>query len=321
MTVAHTKTTPLYLSVAYADKDLAKRLGARWNPSVKKWWAPDGSAIAELMRRRAVHDPDLKRSLQLPQSLVGKVLGWASAQTYASVFPDTETSHRNLTDFHWRTLNALPGSVQSEPANPDHAATDRYYLNVPYRDKELAKRYGAKWDAHAGLWYATRDSEIAGYHRLQDSGLASMLIEGDHDESARLYAMAERGAWTAAFGDDAQKQAAGLKAISFRGQDHAVQAATNSDVLSRFGRRGIMIRAYSYFNGPISKTLRGRKLTFAEALKASWASYRGQIDQERAARADQTAQQVKHGKQSLLAQPRRANSNRLGQGAMWVMGS
>jgi hypothetical protein len=34
-------TTPRnYLSVPYAEKDQAKALGAKWDPSLKKWYAP-----------------------------------------------------------------------------------------------------------------------------------------------------------------------------------------------------------------------------------------------------------------------------------------
>ncbi len=31
-----------YLNVPYAQKDAAKALGARWDPSVKKWYVPAG---------------------------------------------------------------------------------------------------------------------------------------------------------------------------------------------------------------------------------------------------------------------------------------
>lgn len=34
----------------------------------------------------------------------------------------------------------------------------RIYLNVPFRDKDYAKRLGAKWDADKKKWYAPNDS-------------------------------------------------------------------------------------------------------------------------------------------------------------------
>ena len=33
-------TTKHFLNVAYKDRDLAKRLGAKWDPSVRRWYCP-----------------------------------------------------------------------------------------------------------------------------------------------------------------------------------------------------------------------------------------------------------------------------------------
>ena len=45
--------TKQYLDVAYADRDLAKRLGARWDPSVRRWYCTKGSALAKIFAWRA----------------------------------------------------------------------------------------------------------------------------------------------------------------------------------------------------------------------------------------------------------------------------
>ena len=34
----------LFLNVPYAEKDEAKALGARWNPTKRRWYVPDGVA-------------------------------------------------------------------------------------------------------------------------------------------------------------------------------------------------------------------------------------------------------------------------------------
>lgn len=34
-----------FLNVPYAEKDEAKSLGARWNPTRKRWYVPDGVAV------------------------------------------------------------------------------------------------------------------------------------------------------------------------------------------------------------------------------------------------------------------------------------
>jgi len=45
--------TKQYLNVSYEDRDLAKRLGARWDPSVRKWYCAKGSALAKIFAWRA----------------------------------------------------------------------------------------------------------------------------------------------------------------------------------------------------------------------------------------------------------------------------
>src|SRR6476620_9788329 len=34
----------MFLTVPYAEKDQARELGARWNPTRKRWYVPDGVA-------------------------------------------------------------------------------------------------------------------------------------------------------------------------------------------------------------------------------------------------------------------------------------
>jgi len=42
-----------YLDVNYDDRELAKRLGAKWDPSVRRWYCPAGSPLAKLFKWRA----------------------------------------------------------------------------------------------------------------------------------------------------------------------------------------------------------------------------------------------------------------------------
>jgi len=44
--------TKHYLNVAYKDRDLAKRLGAKWDPSVRRWYCPAGSPLAKIFSWR-----------------------------------------------------------------------------------------------------------------------------------------------------------------------------------------------------------------------------------------------------------------------------
>jgi len=41
-----------YLNVKYRDRELAKRLGARWDPSVQRWYCPVGAPLATIFKWR-----------------------------------------------------------------------------------------------------------------------------------------------------------------------------------------------------------------------------------------------------------------------------
>lgn len=45
-------TVKKYLDVKYADRELAKRLGARWDPSVQRWYCPVGAPLATILKWR-----------------------------------------------------------------------------------------------------------------------------------------------------------------------------------------------------------------------------------------------------------------------------
>jgi len=58
-----------YLDVKYTDREMAKRLGARWDPSVQRWYCPAGSPLATIFKWRAeaaveTHKPTVKRAAQ-----------------------------------------------------------------------------------------------------------------------------------------------------------------------------------------------------------------------------------------------------------------
>ncbi len=51
-----------YLNVDYKDKDLAKRLGARWDASVRKWYVAPGSDLARVLNWRAPRTQVVERA-------------------------------------------------------------------------------------------------------------------------------------------------------------------------------------------------------------------------------------------------------------------
>lgn len=66
--------------------------------------------------------------------------------------------------------------------------------------------------------------------------------------------------------------------------------ASNSEVLKRFGPRMIMWRAHGIF-----KIGQRGVVTLGDALKATWKSFRSQIDRERAAAARRAENTIRFG--------------------------
>ena len=58
-----------YLSVDYTDKELAKKLGAKWDPSVNRWSFLEGSALSKVLSWRAA---PIKAAIPIRHTAVAK---------------------------------------------------------------------------------------------------------------------------------------------------------------------------------------------------------------------------------------------------------
>lgn len=60
------------LNVPYAEKDAARRLGARWDPALKTWYAPAGSMLTTLERWLPKFDLKEPRAKRKPRKRSAK---------------------------------------------------------------------------------------------------------------------------------------------------------------------------------------------------------------------------------------------------------
>ena len=103
------KAVKTYINVAYKDRDLAKRLGARWDPSVKRWYCPSDSTLAliYMWRTAPVSQASISQASE-SQAAPAKVPAAANAGK-----SPTTRSVRKVTPGAGRPSGSLPGRAPS----------------------------------------------------------------------------------------------------------------------------------------------------------------------------------------------------------------
>ena len=92
-----------YLDVRYEDRELAKRLGAKWDPAIRRWYCPSGSPLAKIFQWRA----------QTPQTVQ------ASQTAAPSLTVDQSGVHeKDGISAHYKRMvktGSMPQAHQSQP--------------------------------------------------------------------------------------------------------------------------------------------------------------------------------------------------------------
>lgn len=181
-----------WLTVAFRDKNEVKRLGARWDVDRKQWYAPAGTDLeplrpwlAEAEQARNVPEPSPARQADdaeretaerdVPQET-------SSEKTWLNV-PYTSRNTARKLGARWDRDNKrwyAPEGVDLAPLRPflseqqqerdmavsgsastvERRAEKPTALHVPYEDKELAKKLGARWDRERKQWYAPAGTDL-----------------------------------------------------------------------------------------------------------------------------------------------------------------
>lgn len=121
------------LDVPFIEKSVVKALGATWDNGQKAWCVRSGVDIAPLER-------------WIPENTLEKL-----ADQGVIAAPDAGPEKGNDT----KQAAMDKASAIKEPA------TEKTFLEVPFRAKEAAKKLGAKWDRNVGLWYAPEGTDLA----------------------------------------------------------------------------------------------------------------------------------------------------------------
>ena len=98
--------TKRYLDVSYDDRELAKRLGAKWDPSVRRWYCPAGSPLAKIFKWRAD-----------AQSKAGQVSeAVATTQPVAKPQSGSVTGGSVKSDIHYKSASLMARPPKKQPA-------------------------------------------------------------------------------------------------------------------------------------------------------------------------------------------------------------
>ncbi len=162
------------LDVPFTQKDLAKAAGARWNNDLKLWHAAPGADLAKLDKwlpgkDRTVSAPDLDTKqaiLDVPykEKDLAKAAGarWNKNLQlwYAPRGSDLEKLNKWIpTPARAEELADAASKKRATDAAPKNAIDAARILEVPYKDKDLAKAAGAHWDKDTKLWFIPSDAD------------------------------------------------------------------------------------------------------------------------------------------------------------------
>ena len=181
-----------WLTVAFRDKTEVKRLGARWDVDRKQWYAPAGTDLeplrpwlAEAEQARDVPEaPSARRNDGAARDVVERDPSRETSpeRTWLNV-PYTSRNTAKKLGARWDRDNKrwyAPEGVDLAPLRPflseqqqerdmavsgsastvERRAEKPTALHVPYEDKELAKKLGARWDRERKQWYAPAGTDL-----------------------------------------------------------------------------------------------------------------------------------------------------------------
>ena len=116
-----------FLEVPFEEKDDAKALGARWHVSARRWYVPTGLSLTPFVARWNV----------------------SVAAPGAPAMPSNAVAAADL--------------IVADDANDGNHALDvaetvgRTYVHVPFKDKDICKHAGGRWDAGRRCWFFISD--------------------------------------------------------------------------------------------------------------------------------------------------------------------
>ncbi len=187
-----------YLSVTFAEKEEAKRLGARWDPKKKRWYAPSGEK--QLVERWPLSDEPIRE-------LIGEDREFSGNQLFVDLVPRScwftnvrKCVHPSDWDRLRRYVYERAGN-RCECCNAEGRldAHERWYFDEESKVQKLL-RIIALCEAchevtHMGLAQIKGREEAATNHLMKVTGMDCKAAESHKNEAFDLWRSRNRFAW------------------------------------------------------------------------------------------------------------------------------
>jgi len=142
-------TQHLYLDVPYAERALARRMGAAWCPRARRWYCTTTHFRSRLFKRwrdksrwkRITTFPDSSATDIREAKMRGCLWNAATRSWYLEVTGDDSLQA-------WHKARLMPP--------PTHD------LRVSFSEREAAQKHGARWDAGRRTWVVRTRAPLSG---------------------------------------------------------------------------------------------------------------------------------------------------------------
>lgn len=205
-----------FYHVSFNDKDLAKKLGAKFNFDLKLWYAPNEAVSAAMSAQfRSLSDEDLNdiRLITGLQELKGEDRSFGGNSLFVDLIPAScffKNVRSGIKESHWRLLSKLVRAraggqceicgMAEDPESGNYLdAHERWHYDDATKVQKLMRIVSLCKACHlyTHIGYAStqgRDEEAIS-HKMRVSGMSRVEVDQEIKEAFKLWEQRNRSAW------------------------------------------------------------------------------------------------------------------------------
>ncbi len=202
-----------FFNIDFNDKDMAKKLGARFNYELKLWYAPNETVAAKLTSEfQPISNQELEQLKVITElkELKGENRAFGGKKLFVDLVPAScwfRNVRSEIKDSHWRALSKFVrartggkcevcGDAEDPAAGKYHDAHERWYYDYKTRTQKLTRIVCLCKPCHlyTHMGYAATQGreEEAIAHKLKVSGMTRKQVD---DEINAAFTLWEKRDW------------------------------------------------------------------------------------------------------------------------------